>query len=360
MAGKTSSSTSKASSKGRARSGAKKKTAATKKSAAVPRAIRPTAKRVVKKKPTAKSKTTAKKKSAVSKRSASSLKTKVAKPKPKAKARGKSKPTAKKRANRTPRRKSIEVIEMEVVETVKGELELPKRRRGRPTRQEEELRAKILAEHGIKGDPTVRRPRGRPRKGMEPPPSPAKRAETDRIDKAFNTPEIQAKVRDLIKLAKEQDYLTYDDVNDALPAGASSPELLDSVMTRLSGMGFDVIDASEVDKVSEIRQRKESDDEAPPKADTKLDILDDPVRMYLKQMGQVPLLTREEEVAISKRIEDAEKEAHGILHRFGYAADLYVGVAERLLEGKERFDRVISDKEVNSRERYIKGLNLTG
>ena len=182
------------------------------------------------------------------------------------------------------------------------------------------------------------------------------KAAAERVDRAFNTPEIQAKVRDLIKLAKEQDYLTYDDVNEALPAGASSPELLDSVMTRLSGMGFDVIDASEVDKVSEIRQRKESDDEAPPKADTKLDILDDPVRMYLKQMGQVPLLTREEEVEISKRIEDAEKKAHGILHRYGYASDLYVGVAERLLEGKERFDRVVSDKEVNSRERYIKGL----
>ena len=98
------------------------------------------------------------------------------------------------------------------------------------------------------------------------------------------------------------------------------------------------------------------EDEEEDKVDAKLDILDDPVRMYLKQMGQVPLLTREQEVEISKRIEDAEKhgaEAHQPLrlHRARY-----LDLARKLVEGRERFDRVILDKKIDSRERYMKAL----
>ena len=86
------------------------------------------------------------------------------------------------------------------------------------------------------------------------------------------------------------------------------------------------------------------------------DILDDPVRMYLKQMGQVPLLTREQEVEISKRIEDAELNVLKYINKYGFVVHLYLDLAEKLLEGKERFDRVILDKKIESRERYMKGL----
>ena len=78
--------------------------------------------------------------------------------------------------------------------------------------------------------------------------------------------------------------------------------------------------------------------------------------MYLKQMGQVSLLTREEEVAISKRIEDAEQNVQRCVHRFGFIANAYLDVAYRLLDNEERFDRVILDKKIDSRERYMKGL----
>ena len=72
----------------------------------------------------------------------------------------------------------------------------------------------------------------------------------------------------------------------------------------------------------------------PEKPDAKLDILDDPVRMYLKQMGLTPLLTREEEVEISKRIETAEHNILRYLHRFGFIADCYLNLAEKLIEGE--------------------------
>jgi RNA polymerase primary sigma factor len=121
----------------------------------------------------------------------------------------------------------------------------------------------------------------------------------------IDTPEIQEKIRELIKLAKEQDYLTYDDINEILPNDLVDPDDVEAIMERLRNMEFDIIDASEVDRYKDKKRDDDSGDEEDLKADQKLDILDDPVRMYLKQMGQVPLLTREQEVEISKRIEDA-------------------------------------------------------
>jgi RNA polymerase primary sigma factor len=172
----------------------------------------------------------------------------------------------------------------------------------------------------------------------------------------IDTPEIQEKIRELIKLAKEQDYLTYDDINEILPNDLVDPDDVEAIMERLRNMEFDIIDASEVDRYKDKKRDEGDGEEEDVKADQKLDILDDPVRMYLKQMGQVPLLTREQEVEISKRIEDAEIEVAKHLHLFGFVTDSYLELADKLNKGKERFDRVILDKKIESRERYMKGL----
>ena len=80
--------------------------------------------------------------------------------------------------------------------------------------------------------------------------------------------------------------------------------------------------------------------------------------MYLKQMGQVPLLTREQEVEISKRIEAAENEVKRIVCGFGFAAKEHIALAEKLISEppKERFDRVVLDKKIESRETHLKAL----
>jgi RNA polymerase primary sigma factor len=169
----------------------------------------------------------------------------------------------------------------------------------------------------------------------------------------IDTPEIQEKMRELIKLAKEQDYLTYDDIHEILPKDLVDPADVEAILDRLRNMEFNIIDASEVDR---FKDKKSSDDAAEDTKDQKLDILDDPVRMYLKQMGQVPLLTREQEVEISKRIEDAELCVQKFLHRFGFTSERYLFLADKLQRGKERFDRVILDKKIESRERYMKTL----
>ncbi|HEX4140323.1 MAG TPA: RNA polymerase sigma factor RpoD [Candidatus Methylacidiphilales bacterium] len=170
-------------------------------------------------------------------------------------------------------------------------------------------------------------------------------------------PERQERLRDLVKLAKDQGYLTWDDLNEAIPESVNNPEELEAIIMFLRNLEIDVIDASEVDRYKQSAapgQEEELSDEE--KTDAKLDILDDPVRMYLKQMGQVPLLTREQEVEISKRIEDAEAMVQKHLNRFGFTAREYLNLARKLEQGRERFDRVIQDKKIDSRDKYLATL----
>src|SRR5213596_1684693 len=161
--------------------------------------------------------------------------------------------------------------------------------------------------------------------------------------------DLTEKIRELVRLAQEQGYLTYNDINDALPDAMITPEELDEIYIKLRNLEVEIVDQAEVDHVKQPEPEEEEDK-------SRLDILDDPVRMYLKQMGQVPLLTREQEVEISKRIEVAENEVKRIIHNFGFIACAHLDLARKLVEGGERFDRVILDKKIESRERYMKKL----
>jgi RNA polymerase primary sigma factor len=163
--------------------------------------------------------------------------------------------------------------------------------------------------------------------------------------------EIAEKIKELVRLAQEQGYLTYGDINDALPDNLISAEELDDIYVKLRNLEIEIVDQAEVDRVKQPEPEEEEDK-------TRLDILDDPVRMYLKQMGQVPLLSREEEVEISKRIEDAENEIKRIIYSFGFAGKEHIALAEKLVSEppKERFDRVIIDKKIDSRDMHLRVL----
>ena len=208
--------------------------------------------------------------------------------------------------------------------------------------------------------PAPPKKRGRPKKTVETSPRGRKRDKNAASDSATGVnqapaaTDTQARIRELIKLAKEQGYLTFDDLNEALPAEVTDADELDAILTRLRRLEIDIIEASEVDRYKD--GKKDAEEEEEEKPETKLDILDDPVRMYLKQMGQVPLLTREQEVEISKRIEEAENMVQRLINRFGFIAQAHLDLADKLSEGGERFDRVILDKKIESRERYMKML----
>ncbi|HEY5792327.1 MAG TPA: RNA polymerase sigma factor region1.1 domain-containing protein, partial [Chthoniobacterales bacterium] len=210
-----------------------------------------------------------------------------------------------------------------------------------------------------KAAPTsVKKPKASAAEKPAPPKPEPKISELAALNAAASDPQkqIQEKVRELIKLAKEQGYVTYDDLNEALPEGVNDPEAVENIINQLRSVEIEIIDSSDVDRVKEVKKDGDEDEEREEKADTKLDILDDPVRMYLKQMGQVPLLTREQEVEISKRIEDAELRVQDTLYRFGFTARAHLELSQKLLDLRERFDRVILDKKIDSRERYMKAL----
>jgi RNA polymerase primary sigma factor len=166
---------------------------------------------------------------------------------------------------------------------------------------------------------------------------------------------IADKTRELVKLAKDQGYLTFDDLEENLPSNVHDADVIDKIITRLREVEIELIEQSDVDSDKAPRKEEEKT-EKDEKSDGRLDILDDPVRMYLKQMGQVPLLTREQEVEISKRIEDAELKVQDIVYRMGFVARGHLDLAQKLLDQRERFDRVIMDKKIESRERYMKAL----
>jgi RNA polymerase primary sigma factor len=167
--------------------------------------------------------------------------------------------------------------------------------------------------------------------------------------------DMQEKVKELVRLSKEQGYLTYNDINDALPENIVTGDELDEIYTKLHNLDVEIVDQAEVDVVKQPEPEEEENKED---SKMRLDILDDPVRMYLKQMGQVPLLTREQEVEICKRIEEAENQVRNIIYSFGFTGKEHIALAEKLISEppKERFDRVIVDKKIDSRDAHLKEL----
>ena len=164
--------------------------------------------------------------------------------------------------------------------------------------------------------------------------------------------ERSQRIKDLVKLAEEQGFLTFDDVNEMIPNSVINPEELEGYLELLRSMDIEIIEASDAEK---FRKEPAKQTTSVARAE-RLDIFDDPIRMYLHQMGQVPLLTREQEVEICKRIENAEVTVRTLFNELGIAPDMYLGMAERLETGRERFDRVIEDKFVDSRDTYLKAL----
>jgi RNA polymerase primary sigma factor len=155
--------------------------------------------------------------------------------------------------------------------------------------------------------------------------------------------------KELIRLAQEQGHLTYNDISDALPDHVTEPEL-DEIFGKLRSLEIEIVDQAEVDRIKSAESEEEDSH--------RLDALDDPVRMYLKQMGQVALLTRQQEVEISKRIEAAENEVRKIIYSLGFAGKEHIALAEKLLAEppRERFDRVILDKKVDNRNAHLRVL----
>jgi RNA polymerase primary sigma factor len=131
---------------------------------------------------------------------------------------------------------------------------------------------------------------------------------TDEQESDLSLDMSQAAVKKMIAEARERGYITYDQLNNVLPPDQVSSEQIEDVMSMLSEMGINIIEDEEVEeeegRVTDLVAVNQTKDVTVSGGDTeKLDRTDDPVRMYLREMGSVELLSREGEIAIAKRIE---------------------------------------------------------
>jgi RNA polymerase primary sigma factor len=148
----------------------------------------------------------------------------------------------------------------------------------------------------------------------------------------------------IIQHAREHsNRISLEDLNDFLPQDLVNADSLELVVEKLRKIDIEVGAEPELSPAAPKAAAKGKEGPSGTRADSS--VIDDPVRMYLKQMGQVPLLTREQEVEISKRIEEAEAHSKGLIHRFGFAPQSYFEMIDRLNTSRERFDRIITDKQ---------------
>jgi RNA polymerase primary sigma factor len=143
---------------------------------------------------------------------------------------------------------------------------------------------------------------------------------------ALSIEEKYDEVRQLITMGKEKGYLLYEEVNDMLPSELSSSDELDDIFSMFGSMGIEVVD-------SEQKYREKAEGEEGAELDLTpgaLDKTNDPVRMYLREMGTVPLLTREGEVEIAKRIERGKNSMLRAIARTPMAAQEVAKYGERL------------------------------
>jgi RNA polymerase primary sigma factor len=147
---------------------------------------------------------------------------------------------------------------------------------------------------------------------------------------ALTIEEKYDEVRQLITMGKEKGYLLYEEVNDMLPSEITSSDDLDDIFSMFGSMGIEVVD-------SEQKFREKGEGEEGTEIDLTpgaLDKTNDPVRMYLREMGTVPLLTREGEVEIAKRIESGKKAVLKVVTRTPHAAQEIMRLGERLKAGE--------------------------
>ena len=181
-----------------------------------------------------------------------------------------------------------------------------------------------------------------------------------KMKEAVKKNDIKQDIEKLVSLGKKKGFLTYDEVNDALSENIESSEEIDKVFDILDGKDIKVIESDEEEDLpeqadqesreQEIRCLREESKEDEVYSD-KFIPLDDPVKMYLKQMGSIPLLSRENEINLAKRIEEAE---------IKFAEALYATALARK-EGLKIINQVL-DEEVNVedviRMSWSVGLNL--
>ena len=167
-------------------------------------------------------------------------------------------------------------------------------------------------------------------------------------------PELLGEVKKLISMGKEKGFLTYDELNSTLPAEVVSSEQFGSIMTMFGEMDIEIVDAPEGERIRKARDNEEASEdteeaegeasagvgEESEKEEKEIDLTpgalsrtDDPVRLYLKEMGSVALLSREGEIEIAKRIEEGKKDIASVIYGMPMTIEFFLALCDQLKNG---------------------------
>jgi RNA polymerase primary sigma factor len=170
-------------------------------------------------------------------------------------------------------------------------------------------------------------------------------------------PELLGEVKKLISIGKEKGFLTYDELNSTLPAEVVSSEQFGSIMMMFGEMDIEIVDAPDGERIKKARDTEETSEEAEEadveagagageenekeeKEEKEIDLTpgalsrtDDPVRLYLKEMGSVALLSREGEIEIAKRIEEGKKDIASVIYGMPMTIEFVLALCDQLKNG---------------------------
>ncbi|MBA2485089.1 MAG: RNA polymerase sigma factor RpoD [Nitrospira sp.] len=158
--------------------------------------------------------------------------------------------------------------------------------------------------------------------------------------------ELLGEVKKLINLGKEKGFLTYDDLNSTLPADVVSSDQFSTIMTMFGEMDIEIVESAETERAPKAADGEEAveeaeESEAPEENEKEIDLTpgalsrtDDPVRLYLKEMGSVALLSREGEIEIAKRIEEGKKDIATVVYGLPMTLEFVLNLRDQLKSGK--------------------------
>ncbi len=180
--------------------------------------------------------------------------------------------------------------------------------------------------------------------------------------KAARKEKIEKTIKAIISKAKKRGFLTYEELNDTLPDEIISPSRLDSLLMTFDEMGIRLLDAADAvkgddnfEEANKVGHTEAEDDRALETALTEPEVrkIDDPIRMYLTQMGEIPLLTREEEINLARKIELTRLAFRRKVLESDYCSRAAVEILQQVSEGALPFDRTMKMSSGEAQERTV-------